>query len=109
MSKWINAADVILEMCTLHLPSPRKAQKYRTAYLYEGPMDDELAKGMKACDPKGPLMMYVSKMVPNPHDTARFICFGRVLSGTISAGKKVRILGPNYVPGSKSDLSEKSI
>lgn len=25
MSKWINAADVILEMCTIHLPSPRKA------------------------------------------------------------------------------------
>jgi len=72
-------------------------------------MDDELAKGMKACDPKGPLMMYVSKMIPNPHDPARFICFGRVLSGTISAGKKVRILGPNYVPGSKTDLSEKSI
>jgi elongation factor 2 len=26
MSKWINAADVILEMCTVHLPSPRRAQ-----------------------------------------------------------------------------------
>lgn len=25
MSRWINAADVILEMCTIHLPSPRKA------------------------------------------------------------------------------------
>lgn len=68
MSKWINAADVILEMCTIHLPSPRKAQKYRTAYLYEGPMDDECAKSMKECDPKGALMMYISKMIPNPHD-----------------------------------------
>lgn len=51
---------------------------------------------MKACDPNGPLMMYVSKMIPNPDDEARFIAFGRVLSGTISAGKKVNILGPNF-------------
>ena len=37
MAKWINAADTLLEMMVCHLPSPRKAQKYRTAYLYEGP------------------------------------------------------------------------
>jgi len=109
MSKWINAADVILEMCTIHLPSPRKAQAYRTPYLYEGPMDDECGKAMKNCDPNGPLMMYVSKMVPTPSDSARFIAFGRVLSGTVSSGQKVRILGPNYIPGKKEDMHEKSI
>ena len=32
--------------------------------LYEGPLDDECATGMKACDPNGHLMMYISKMVP---------------------------------------------
>lgn len=37
MSKWINAADTLIEMIITHLPSPREAQKYRTAYLYEGP------------------------------------------------------------------------
>ena len=37
MSKWLPAADTLLEMMVLHLPSPRTAQKYRTAYLYEGP------------------------------------------------------------------------
>lgn len=37
MAKWINAADTLLEMMIVHLPSPRKAQGYRTAYLYEGP------------------------------------------------------------------------
>jgi len=41
---WINASDALLEMIILHLPSPRQAQKYRTLYLYEGPMDDECAK-----------------------------------------------------------------
>jgi len=53
--------------------------------------------------------MYISKMVPNPDDEARFIAFGRILSGTVSAGKKVKILGPNYTPGKKEDYHEKSI
>lgn len=108
MSKWLNAADTILEMMVIHLPSPRKAQQYRTSYLYEGPQDDEVAKAMRACDPKGPLMMYVSKMVPTA-DKGRFVAFGRVFSGTIATSQKVRILGPNYVPGKKDDLHEKTL
>lgn len=63
---------------------------------------------MKACDPKGPLMMYVSKMVPTA-DKGRFVAFGRVFSGTIATSQKVRILGPNYQPGKKEDLHEKTL
>ena len=76
--------------------------------LYEGPNDDEVALSMKSCNPKGPLMMYVSKMVPTS-DKGRFYAFGRVFSGTIATGQKCRIMGPNFVPGKKDDLYEKSI
>lgn len=85
MAKWINAADTLLEMMVVHLPSPRKAQKYRTAYLYEGPQDDPIAASMRECNPKGPLIMYVSKMVPTT-DNGRFFAFGRVFSGTVATG-----------------------
>lgn len=108
MSKWINAAETVLEMMVLHLPSPKMAQKYRAPYLYEGPIDDECGVGISNCDPKGPLMMYVSKMVPTT-DKSRFFAFGRVFSGTISTGLKCRIMGPNYRPGHKDDLYEKNI
>lgn len=108
MSKWLNAADTILEMMVVHLPSPRKAQAYRTAYLYEGPQDDVIAQSMRACNPKGPLMMFVSKMVPTP-DKGRFVAFGRVFSGTIATSQKVRILGPNFVYGKKDDVHEKTL
>jgi elongation factor 2 len=47
-------------------------------------------------------MMYVSKMVPS-NDKGHFYAFGRVFSGRIKAGQKVRIMGPNYEPGNKSD------
>jgi elongation factor 2 len=33
ISRWLNAADIILEMMVLHLPSPKTAQKYRGPYL----------------------------------------------------------------------------
>merc|ERR1712038_1554041 len=108
MQVWINAADTLLSMIVTKLPSPRDAQKYRVENLYEGPLDDEAATAIRACDAEGPLMMYVSKMVPTS-DKGRFYAFGRVFSGTIATGLKVRIQGPHYKPGSKEDLNVKSV
>jgi elongation factor 2 len=108
MRNWLPAGDTMFQMITVHLPSPVTAQKYRTDMLYEGPLDDECATGMKACDPNGHLMMYISKMVPTS-DKGRFYAFGRVFSGRIATGQKVRIMGPNFVPGKKEDLYEKSV
>ncbi|XP_031206183.1 elongation factor 2, partial [Mastomys coucha] len=108
MRRWLPAGDALLQMITIHLPSPVTAQKYRCELLYEGPPDDEAAMGIKSCDPKGPLMMYISKMVPTS-DKGRFYAFGRVFSGVVSTGLKVRIMGPNYTPGKKEDLYLKPI
>merc|ERR1712174_151030 len=108
MRTWLPAGDAMFMMICIHLPSPVTAQKYRTEMLYEGPNDDEAAMAMKTCNPNGPLMMYVSKMVPTS-DKGRFYAFGRVFSGKIATGLKCRIMGPNYVPGKKEDLYEKSI
>ena len=108
MRKWLPAGDALLQMITIHLPSPVTAQNYRIELLYEGPMDDEAGVAMKACNPKGPLMMYISKMVPTS-DKGRFYAFGRVFSGVCMTGLKVRIMGPNYTPGKKEDLYVKNI
>lgn len=40
----------------------------------------------------GPLMLYVSKMIP-ASDKGRFFAFGRVFAGKVSTGLKVRIMG----------------
>merc|ERR1719226_445795 len=53
-------------------------------------------------------MVYVSKMVPTS-DKGRFFAFGRVFSGTIATGQRVRIQGSHYKPGSKEDLNIKNI
>merc|ERR1719453_3063931 len=106
--KWINAAEALLEMIIMKLPSPKKAQQYRAAYLYEGPSDDPTCQSIKKCDKEGPLMIFITKMIPT-QDGGRFFAFGRVFSGTVSTGQKVRIMGPNYKPGSKTDLNVKNI
>lgn len=108
MRKFLPAGEALLEMIVIHLPSPATAQRYRVETLYEGPMDDESAIGVRDCDPKAPLVLYVSKMVPTS-DKGRFYAFGRVFSGTVRAGPKIRIQGPNYIPGKKDDLFVKSV
>ena len=108
MRTWLPAGEAMFMMIVVHLPSPVTAQKYRAAQLYEGPSDDVACQAMINCDPKGPLMMYISKMVPTT-DKGRFYAFGRVFSGKIATGMKARIMGPNYTPGKKEDLYEKSI
>jgi elongation factor 2 len=108
MQGWLPAHQALLEMMIYHLPSPAKAQKYRADTLYEGPLDDQYCNAIRNCDASGPLMMYVSKMIPSA-DKGRFFAFGRVFSGRIATGHKVRIMGPNYVPGSKKDLYIKAV
>jgi elongation factor 2 len=108
MQKWLPAHDALLEMLVQHLPSPARAQKYRADALYTGPTDDKWCTAIRNCDPDGPLMMYISKLIPTP-DKGRFYAFGRVFSGTVKTGSKVKIMGPNYVQGKKDDLFIKNI
>ena len=53
-------------------------------------------------------MMFISKMVPTS-DNGRFYAFGRVFSGKVKPGEKVRILGPDYKLGKQFDLHEKTV
>merc|ERR1719482_600206 len=111
MQTWIPASETLMSMFVAKLPSPVKAQKYRVENLYEGPMDDEAASVIRKCDPEGPLMMYISKMVPT-NDKGRFYAFGRVFSGTVKTGQKVRIQSPFYGGpdcGSKEGLNVKNV
>lgn len=108
MQKFLPAGDTLMKMIVTHLPSPRKASAYRYEQLYNGPLDDKYALALRDCKVTGPCIMYVSKMVPTT-DRGRFFAFGRVFSGKVSTGMKARIMGPNYEPGKKTDLFEKTI
>ncbi|OVA03976.1 Translation elongation factor EFG [Macleaya cordata] len=108
MQNWLPVSSAVVEMMIFHLPSPATAQKYRVENLYKGPLGDIYANAIRSCDPEGPLMLYVSKMIPTS-DKGRFFAFGRVFAGKVSTGLKVRIMGPNYVPGQKGNLYVTSV
>ena len=109
MKKWLPAADALLELIVNHLPSPLEAQRYRVNNLYEGPLDDAAAIGIRECDKNGPLMVYISKMVSDPNCKTKFYAIGRVFSGTAEPGLNVRILGPEYKIGSENGVFMKRL
>jgi len=104
MRRFLPLADALLQGIIEHLPSPTTAQQYRVNTLYDGPLDDECANAIRNCDENGPLVVYISKMIPM--DGGRFYAFGRVFAGTAQAGQKVRVMGANYIHGSNDDYSQ---
>jgi elongation factor 2 len=103
LQQWLPASTALLQMMIFDLPSPSTAQKYRVSNLYKGPLEDKYATAIRDCDPEGPLILHVSKMIP-ASVKGRFFALGRVFSGRVTTGMKVRIMGPNYVPGQKKDV-----
>ena len=98
MLNFLSADEAVLEMIVIHLASPRVARRYRVETLYEGSVDDDSAVGIRKRNPKAPLVLHVSKMLPSSEE-GRLYVLGCVFSGSISAGCKVRVQGPNYQHG----------
>lgn len=98
LGSWIPAGPAVLDMVIDIAPSPVVAQKYRSDYLYTGHEEDDALRSMRACDKNGPLVLYISKMIPDKQNS-RFFAFGRVFSGTVQTGQKIHIMEADYKPG----------
>lgn len=57
---------------------------------------------MKACNPRGPLVIHIAKLFPKT-DVSAFDALGRILSGTVKPGDRVRVLGEAYTPEDEED------
>ena len=99
-SRFLNSVDCLFEIIIEKLPSPYEAQKYRARIIYDAPEDDVCLRGIKECDPNGPLMISISRITPAT-DPKEFSSLGRVFSGTVRPGQKVHILDPHYQRGKK--------
>lgn len=55
LQRWLPAHEALLEMVMHQLPSPATAQRFCTATLYEGAMDDAYSRAIVNCNSKGPL------------------------------------------------------
>ncbi|KAI0238430.1 hypothetical protein LSAT2_010853 [Lamellibrachia satsuma] len=77
-------------MC-VQLKSPLANARNKVDHDYTGPVDTELAEAIFECDPEGPLMVHTTKLYPI-EDVTNFHVFGRVISATLPANQKIRIL-----------------
>ena len=86
--------EVILDGVVRHHPNPLVAQKYRIPQIWKGNLESPIAKTMMSCDHNGGLALMITKIIIDPH--AGEVAVGRIYSGTVRKGQKVRIIGmPN--------------
>lgn len=64
--------------------------------------DSTLMGHCNTCNSHGPVVVYIAKLFPKP-DCSSFDVFGRVFSGSVKAGDKVRVLGQSYSPEDEED------
>eukprot|EP01113_Clastostelium_recurvatum_P026831 TRINITY_DN3223_c0_g1_i2.p1 TRINITY_DN3223_c0_g1~~TRINITY_DN3223_c0_g1_i2.p1 ORF type:complete len:970 (+),score=181.67 TRINITY_DN3223_c0_g1_i2:91-2910(+) len=101
-SQFFGRSGGFVDMVVAHIPDPRAGARSRVPHIYTGPLDSPIAKAMMECDPKGPLMIHITKLYPK-QDCSAFDAFGRVFSGTIKTGDRVRVLGEGYIPDEDED------
>ena len=80
---------VLLNAVIKHLPDPLTAQKYRIPKIWHGDVESPVGKSLLSCDPKGPLMFVVTKVVVDPQ--AGEISSGRLFSGTLHKGDTIHL------------------
>ena len=80
---------VLLNAVIKHLPNPVVAQKYRIPKIWHGDAESPLGKSLMTCDPNGPIMFVVTKVVVDPQ--AGEISSGRLFSGTLHKGDAVHL------------------
>jgi U5 small nuclear ribonucleoprotein component len=70
---------------------------------YSGPQVSDTAMAMKKCDPNGPLSIQVTKLY-HASDAQSFRAFGRIMSGTLKRGARVKVLGEGFSPEDEEDM-----
>lgn len=63
--------DVVLDMVASHLPNPVDAQKMRIPILWHGDLNSEVGKSLIECNPDGPLVFVVTKIISDPQYTQK--------------------------------------
>jgi len=104
LHRFFGEASGFVDMLAKFVPSPQEAAESKVASLYTGPNDSQLAVSMKKCDPKGPLVVHVTKLYPDL-SLNYFNAFGRVFSGTLEIGASVKVMGEHYSLEDEEDMT----
>ena len=98
----------LVDMIVRNIPSSRRAAPSKVQRHYTGNLESPMALSMQQCDRNGPLVVHIAKLFPR-QDCSQFDAFGRIFSGTIRPGDKVRVLGESYTPEDEEDSVEATV
>jgi len=98
-----------VDMLVHHVPSPDVAAKGKVARCYTGPMDSAVATSMIACDAATATLMIHCVKLYAADDGQSFSVLGRIYSGTVTPGDRVKVLGEGYSPEDDEDMAVATI
>jgi len=97
-----------VDMIVQHIPGPKEKAPEKTERLYSGDQDGAMAADMKNCDTTGYLMVHTVKSIHRP-DCNAFDVFGRVMSGTLFRGDRVKIMGESFSLDDDEDMAIREV
>ena len=98
----------LVDMCVRHLPNPAEASAKKAELYYTGPLDSLVGQSIKACHSDGPLVIQIAKLYPTA-DRSHFDAFGRIMSGRVTKGMRIRVLGESFSLEDDEDMSIQEI
>jgi U5 small nuclear ribonucleoprotein component len=104
MHRFFGVASGFVDMLSKFVPSPVEGAEHKINTIYTGPPDSPIAMAMKKCDPKGPLIVHITKLYPDL-SLNYFNAFGRVFSGTLEVGASVKVMGEHYSLEDEEDMT----
>ncbi|RHY95087.1 hypothetical protein DYB37_006224 [Aphanomyces astaci] len=102
------SASSFVDLVSRFIPSPLETAEAKVTALYTENVDSKVGKAMLACDPAGPLMINIVKLYSSSDGTS-FSAFGRVYSGSVSSGQRVKVLGESYSPDDDEDMVVRTV
>ncbi|WZN62719.1 U5 small nuclear ribonucleoprotein component [Chloropicon roscoffensis] len=97
------SADGVVEMLRNFVPPSQEGTGKKISNHYTGPREgSRIVQSMNDCNSRGPLVIHICKLFPT-NDCSAFDALGRVMSGTIRPGERVKVLGESYSPEDEED------
>lgn len=101
-SKFLGHYSVLVDVAVQKVVNSQEGSQIKIKNLYKGNRNTNIYSKLVEAKSNGPLSIIVYKMY-HKSDHLSFDAFGRIISGTISKGKTVRILGEHYSLMDKED------
>ncbi|KAH9982276.1 Calreticulin family-domain-containing protein [Lactifluus volemus] len=103
LDQFFGPSTGLIDMIVEWIPDPARGAITKVERTYTGPMNSDIAVSMRECNSAGPVSVHVTKLY-HATDAQSFRALGRVISGTLKKGARIKVLGEGYSPEDEEDM-----